>query len=312
MENSYLTKKFVEVYNDLSHRGKKECLNLVYTYIGREFESQNRGQKTKELRRLKNREEKGDQIYLHLIDQKNTEVSHESKAAADQIRAIFTEYKQKQEIRNEKRRQRYAEARELANELNTNLNQWESKYGPDLVKELNELRTTYQGKNSEGKRISSLNSVDNRYKAGNEILVKMIDKNASIGKRSAIKELSEIFGKYEGRIQPKKQAVRDGLRVRQHDLINTMDSVARFYQKPAKPIRPIVMTAKKQRTLTERINDAVRTPTGRAVSTGLAILAAGVLYAGTAKYIKGEMDKYERGLEKIFSKANYSYTVEAK
>lgn len=312
MENPYLTKKFLSVYQDLSTRGKQECLSLVYTYLGKEIEGSNRGVKTKELRRLKNREEKGDKIYLQLIDPKNTAVSHESKAAADQIRAIFTEYKQKQELRNERRRQRYAEAKELANQLDTKINQWESKYGSELTRELNDLRLVYQGRNSEGKRISYLTSVDNRYKAANDLLVKMIDKNASVGKRSAIKELSDIFGEYEKRIQPKKKAIREGLRERQRNLIETMDSVVRYNQKSIKPTTPTLITPKRQKTLTERINNALRSPIGKVVSTGLAMLAAGILYAGAAKYLKGEMDKYEKGLEKMFSKTNYSYVLRAK
>ncbi len=288
MSNAYLTKKFNNIYQGNSEKNNESIVDVINVYLGNNSD----GTKNKELRKLKDREAKGAEIYGN--------ASPDVKAALDQIKDVFSAYSEKQARLNDNKRSKT---------LGGQIEQWQGKYSPEVTSELNDLSMAYQGRDNNGRRSTKLRSLDKRYEQANGVVLNLINNGLSEEKKTAAKELSAIFNQYEEKKELKQIAdtyarsngkarytnFRSPLRSENQRLVSTLDEIVSNSETPAQesyqvqPVKPsvnvsVLTQGSGKKSLMQYLHNAVKTPLGKIASLAAVALTVGMFtYAGCGK-----------------------------
>jgi len=233
--NEYLEQKFIEIYRDISQKSKEECLPLIYTYLGRASEGSMKGFKLGLLNCLETRMEKGNGIVENAYN--DPKVSVEAKTAMDIIKSTFVEYSYTPEAL---------------------IDEWRGRHSKEATKGLYELSMVYQGREFNGEKSPHLESIEDRYRRANKIILKHARKDITQEKLRAIKDLAKTFTDYEKRIISIAK-YRGVLRNKNQELLSTLDKFAEHYKIIPSRIR------KKQKKPQEPRQNILLMPAGESV-----------------------------------------------
>ncbi len=268
MSNAYLTKKFNKIYQGNSgvNKNVEEVINV---YLGNNSD----GIKSKELRRLKDREAKGVETLKAVYDNTSPEV----QAALDQIKNVFSAYSEKQAKLNDIKRSKT---------LGGQIESWQKRYSPEVAVELNDLSMAYQGRTSDGRRSLKLTSFDKRYEQAKIVIGSLANNGLSDESKAAANELSNIFRQYEEGKELKEVAsefrgirnvrpinVRSPLRSENQKLVSSLDEILDTSENL---VQNTYQVQPGKKSFMQYLHSAVKTPFGKVASIAVGILAAGV------------------------------------